>query len=69
MNRIIWFLIRLKLGVGKWQLFRFTNQKEDSVYYFDDTQLRKIFAGRDTLSKVSVNWILSKECEVEICQA
>lgn len=71
MRRFILFLIRIKLGVKKGQKFRFVGQKNDNVYYFTATRLAKIpedtgWVSRREKSLVSVNWVLSDECEVEI---
>lgn len=68
MQRLIIFLIRLKLGVKKYEKFRFTNQKEDSLYFFTDCQLfKKMYLKYGTvtdLSGVSLNWLLSSRCKV-----
>lgn len=67
-KRFIVFLVRKKLGVKKGELFRFTNQKSDDMYYFKDDCLTKIdlFYGKDErLSKVSLNWLLSDECKIQ----
>ena len=71
LNRLIIFLIRRKLGVKKDQTFRFTNQKTDDIYYFDDTSLIKTVFNDEELSirweksGVSLNWLLDKDCEIE----
>lgn len=69
MTRLILFLIRLKLGVKKYEQFTFTNQKEKNChYYFDNWRLTKVIdkgtyiSVRD--SRVSLNWLLSPECKV-----
>lgn len=67
-KRFIVFLVCRKLGIKKGELFRFTNQKSDDIYYFKDDCLTKIcsFYGRDEKpSKVSLNWLLSDECEIQ----
>ena len=66
-RRIVIFLIRKRLGLKKGQPFRFTNQKEKRDYYvFTDKELVKaVYAinyGRR--SDVSLNYILSDECEI-----
>ena len=65
MNKLILFLIRRKLGVKKNELFRFTNQKTDAVYYFSDRNLFKILDGVRILSNVKINWLFNKKCKVE----
>lgn len=68
MTRLILFLIRLKLGVKKYERFKFTNQKDDCHYYFDNWRLTKVtdkgtyISVRD--SRVSLNWLLSPECKI-----
>lgn len=69
MKRIIIFLIRKRLGLGKRELFQFSNQKTNAVYYFDDDVIYKINGwSLDsqsclTESSVSLNWLLSDECK------
>lgn len=65
MKRFIIFLIRKKLGLKKNELFRFSNQREQSVYYFTDTGLMKVKYGQAMRSGVSLNWLLDNECEVK----
>jgi hypothetical protein len=66
-KRLIIFLIRKKLGVKKWDDFYFPNQRiKQDRYYFADTCLMKYSSVSNTLykSSVSLNHLLSKECEV-----
>lgn len=65
MKRFIIFLIRKRLGLKKNELFRFSNQLEQSVYYFTDTTLMKIKYGYVDKSGVSLNWLLDNECKIE----
>lgn len=65
MKRFIIFLIRKRLGLKKNELFRFSNQLEQSVYYFTDTTLMKIKNGYVDKSGVSLNWLLDDECKIE----
>lgn len=65
MKRFIIFLICKKLGLKKNELFRFSNQREQSVYYFTDTALMKIKYGYADKSGVSLNWLLDDECKIE----
>ena len=64
MKKLIIFLIRKKLGLKKRERFQFVNQKSNAVYYFTNTEVRKIFLGEDYPSSVSINWLLSAECEI-----
>jgi hypothetical protein len=70
-ERLIVFLIRRRLKLKKYQRFRFANQKTDNVYYFTADKLIKIPEDKRTVSRaekslVSLNWLLSDECEVEV---
>jgi hypothetical protein len=70
-KRLIVFLIRHRLKLKKYQRFRFKNQKTENVYYFTEYRLIKIpetsgHMPRKEKSLVSLNWLLSDECEVEI---
>lgn len=76
MRRLIIFLIRKRLGLKKFQNFRFTNQKDPATYYFTKYELRKnevVGEGensytRGVRSNVSLNWILDDRCKVEIVE-
>lgn len=70
-RRLIIFLIRKRLRLGKGQRFKFKNQKTDNVYYFTADRLVKVTEGKWALPKkekslVSLNWIISDDCEVEV---
>lgn len=67
MRELILFLLRLKLGVKKYEPFVFTNQKSDCVYYFcGDVLLRRDNRTGDTRDcHASLNWLLSDECEIK----
>lgn len=70
-KRLIVFLIRRRLKLKKYQRFRFKNQKTDNVYYFTEYRLIKIPEDKRTVSRakkslVSLNWLISHECEVEV---
>lgn len=68
-KRLIIFLIRIKLGVGKWDEFYFPNQKhKDDRYYFSNACLMKYNATTNNVTKssVSLNWLLSDSCEIVI---
>lgn len=69
LKRFIIFLIRKKLGVKKWDAFYFPNQRNKrDRYYFNDVCLIKYSSTANTLyrSSVSLNHLLSKECEVVV---
>ena len=70
-KRLIVFLIRRRLRLKKYQRFRFANQKTDNVYYFTSDMLIKTPDDKRTVSRaekslVSLNWLVSDECEVEV---
>lgn len=70
-ERLIVFLIRRRLQLKKHQPFRFKNQKTENVYYFTEDKLIKIPEDKRTVSRaekslVSLNWLVSDECEVEV---
>lgn len=69
-TRLIIFLIRRKLGLAKYEEFRFNNQRSKrDKYYFDSTHLMKIeYAGKEDFniceSNVSLNWLLNDGCSI-----
>ncbi len=67
MRRFILFLIRKRLGLKKYEHFRFSNQRDKTdTYYFGEIYLWKRSVGEiDIKSHVSLNWILDDECEIE----
>lgn len=67
MTRLIVFLIRKKLGLKKYEHFRFTNQKDKkNYYYFTRTKIMKNVDGLyNRQSNVSLNYLLSSECKLE----
>lgn len=65
MRRIIIFLIRKKLGLKKFEKFKFVNQKSNAVYYFTESNLMKYWHDQTVLSGVSINWLLDNDCEIE----
>ena len=65
MRRFIIYLIRKKLGLKKFETFRFAEQKGDAVYYFTESNVMKRTSGKTYLSGVSVNWLLDDECKIE----
>lgn len=65
-NRLILFLIRRKLGVEKYEKFRFVNQKKPGVYWFNGAALLKQTGKHNPTeySSVSINWLLDKQCKI-----
>ena len=69
-TRLIIFLIRMKLGLKKYEKFQFVNQKSSmDVYFFDDFGLmKKEYVKREChirKSSVSLNWLLDDECKIK----
>lgn len=65
MRRFVIFLIRKKLGLKKYEKFKFVGQKSDAIYYFDESNVMKQWRGQTMLAGVSANWLLDDECEIE----
>ena len=68
MKRLILFLVRRRLGLKKWEGFRFSNQKsKDDWYMFEDEQIMKVVGGIGPAvpSRVSLNWLLDDNCEIK----
>lgn len=65
-KRIIIFLLRKRLGVKKFEMFTFGNQKSNSMYYFGDEDIMRVDLedGQVEYSRVSLNWLLNDECKV-----
>lgn len=68
MVRIIVFLIRIHLGLKKYESFRFKNQKTNAIYYFTPTNIMKLEEGKCEAqpSNVKLNWLLDPECKKSI---
>ena len=66
MKRLIIFLIRKHLHLDKFEPFRFTNQKSNAVYYFDDDGLVKAYRGNVRKSRVSLNWLIDNRDKIEV---
>lgn len=64
---IVIYLIRKRLGLKKFEKFKFSNQKTDDVYFFGTYKLYKLWFGTEMklTSNVSLNWLLSDKCEIE----
>lgn len=65
-RRIVIFLIRKKMDMKKYEMFKFVGQKTDAVYYFTESNIMKRWHGQTTLSGVSVNWLLDDDCKIEL---
>lgn len=65
MRSFVIFLIRKKLGLKKYENFKFIGQKSDAVYYFTESNLMKRWRNQTMLSGVSVNWLLDNDCKIE----
>ncbi len=67
MRSLILFLIRLKLGVKKYESFRFTNQKKKDVYTIDNAGVWKSSPNQLSIKKesdIGLNWVLSDNCRI-----
>ena len=65
MRKLIIFLIRVRLGLDKYEKFRFDAQKSRHDYYFfSDMMIMKHTNGYTTTSSVSLNWLLDPNCKV-----
>lgn len=64
MKRVILYLVRKRLGLKKFEMFRFVNQKSDAIYYFTNTNVMKVWRGTQEPSNVSLNWLIDDECKV-----
>lgn len=65
LNKLIIFLVRLKLHLKKGQKFQFDNQKTDSVYWFTESALIKMENGHRYEASVSLNWLLNEDCKIK----
>lgn len=64
-KKLIIFLIRRKLVLKKYEGFRFTNQKNNCIYYFsDDALLRENPNGYVRECHAGLNFLLSDECKI-----
>ena len=69
MTKIILFLLRMKLGVKKNEIFQFDNQKnKEDYYYVSGNRLNKIMYRKGRISEkranVSLNWLIDPECKI-----
>ena len=64
MKKLVLFLVRKKLGLKKYERFRFKNQKGNAEYFFAEDRIIKSARGTNTDSGVSLNWLLDEHCEI-----
>lgn len=65
MRRLIIYFIRKRLGLKKYERFKYDNQKSDATYYFTEINIMKFENGYTEPSRVSLNWLLSDDCVVK----
>ena len=65
LKKIIIFLVRSKLGLKRYEFFRFEGQKSSAVYYFTEDSIIKSLNNKITPSSVSLNWLLNEDCKIE----
>lgn len=66
-KKIVFWMVRKKLGLKEREPFQFVNQKSNAVYYFTRDALLKAWRGSIEKSGVSLNWLLDDECEIKKC--
>lgn len=64
MKRLILFLVRKKLGLKKYEPFKFANQKTNATYYFTPVEIIKEDGKIICSSSVSLNWLLDDRCVI-----
>ncbi len=65
MKKFIVYLIRKRLGLKTYEMFRFVGQKADATYYFTEDAVMKVWNGVTEKSGVSLNWLLDDECKID----
>lgn len=63
-KKLIYFAIRKYLDLGKFEGFRFANQKSSAIYWFDSDVICKTVNGVVYDSTVSLNWLMDDKCEI-----
>ena len=61
--KLIVFLVRIRLGLKKYECFQFKNQKSNAIYYFTDIGIVKCWKGLYVESGISLNWLLDPEAK------
>lgn len=65
-KRLIFFLVRVRLGLKKYEAFQFTNQKDaNAIYWFSSNAILKTRNLEITKSHVSLNWLLDDDCKIK----
>lgn len=64
LKKFILYLVRKRLGLKTYELFKFVGQKVDATYYFTDDAIMKVWDGVVEKSGVSLNWLLDDECAI-----
>lgn len=65
MKKLAVFFIRRRLGLKKYEKFRFANQRSNTdYYYFTEINLMKNSSGYTYSSNVRLNWILDDNCKI-----
>lgn len=64
-KRLILFLVRIRLGLKKYETFRFAEQKSNAVYAFTSDGLMKDWRGRVEPAGVSLSWLLDDRCQIK----
>lgn len=68
----ILFLIRKRLGLKKFEMFQYANQRDKEVwYYIGPSRIMKVYPDPDiqnlthsVQSNVSLNWLLDDRCKI-----
>jgi hypothetical protein len=66
-KRLVFFLVRKRLGLKLREAFQFVGQKSNAVYYFAEDVIMKAWHGHIEPSGVSLNWLMNDECEIKKC--
>lgn len=70
MTKLILLMVRLKLGLKKYEKFQFCNQKnKKNFYYISGSQIHRVeVKGKsnyvDGKSNVSLNWLIDNDCKI-----
>lgn len=65
LKRFVIFLVRKKLGLKRYEIFQFAEQKSNAVYYFTKDSIMKKWRRTTERSGVSLNWLLDDECKIK----
>ena len=67
-KRLVFFIVRRKLGLKEREPFVFVGQKSNAIYYFTEDALMKAWRGYIEKSGVSLNWLMDDSCEIQKCE-